>query len=585
MRHVLAPLAGTFLLAAPALADPGRPTVWFADDGVRVRRADVGSPASRGENNPIWRPGAPVRVAALRGETIALQVVVEAGSEAARGITVDVEKPADTRAERLIEHYVDVRARSRNDRRPAESLGWTPAARPPDELGEVPDALVPVAHAGAFVPYPLAVDPRRNGAVWIDLAVSETATAGVHLGRIIVRSTSHGELANVDLDLEVIGESLPYRAASFLAYYDVDQLASRFDDPLEVEPRLWQVLHAHHVDALGSLVTLDDARRLAPALSGSLFTPARGYVGPGIGAAPAAVALGAYGALGEATPDKVPRVEALARAVPPAVRDVILYAEDEDCDSPRAAAWRRLLDGSTAKSRVKVAHTCGRDPRRQNVDVAILPSTQLYPVAAAAARAAGRRVWVYNGMLPRSGPMLLDAPVTSLLADGWIASAYDVDRWFLWETTFWQDSNRGGHGPVDPFTTAESFHNADGDAALGDGLLLYPGTQRGKFASRSLGVATVFPSIRLKMLRRGIQDAGLYQLARAAAPGPARAALASVVPAALGEVPLDAPTKWATSNAAYAAARGRLRDIIRPKAALAPRTKPTPQKPAGEKKG
>ncbi len=38
----------------------------------------------------------------------------------------------------------------------------------------------------------------------------------------------------------------------------------------------------------------------------------------------------------------------------------------------------------------------------------------------------------------------------------------------------------GGHGAVDPFTTAESFHNADGDASLLDGLLVFLGRYAGR---------------------------------------------------------------------------------------------------------
>src|SRR5262249_46721972 len=138
------------------------------------------------------------------------------------------------------------------------------------------------------------------------------------------------------------------------------------------------------------------------------------------------------------------------------------------------------------------------------------------PRAANAARSQGKLVWVYNGALPRTGTLLLDADPTSLRASAWIAARHSVDRWFYWETTFWNDGNRGGHGPIDPFVTAENFHNHHGDASLGDGLLLYPGAQTGAFALHSFGFAGLLPSIRLKNLRRGIQDAGIYALARAA---------------------------------------------------------------------
>ena len=74
---------------------------------------------------------------------------------------------------------------------------------------------------------------------------------------------------------------------------EVRMLAGRIGDGPPAERQLWQLLHRHHVDALGSLASPADADRLRPALDGSLFTPAEGYTGPGEGVAPAAVALGA----------------------------------------------------------------------------------------------------------------------------------------------------------------------------------------------------------------------------------------------------------------------------------------------------
>src|SRR5262249_46482699 len=160
-------------------------------------------------------------------------------------------------------------------------------------------------------------------------------------------------------------------------------------------------------------------------------------------------------------------------------------------------------------------------------------------------------VWVYNGAMPRAGTLLLDAEPVSLRVDGWIAATRPVGRWFLWETTFWSDDNRGGRGPVDPFTKVESFHNNHGDVALLDGLLVYPGTQVGAFASRSLGFPGVFPSIRLKNLRRGIEDAGYFALARANNPAEADAIARRLVPRALDEASQADPPAWPKDGAAF----------------------------------
>src|SRR5690606_31082350 len=114
--------------------------------------------------------------------------------------------------------------------------------------------------------------------------------------------------------------------------------------------------------------------------------------------------------------------------------------------------------------------------------------------------------------LPRTGSFLSDGWFISLRANGWIQAHHDIERWFYWESTFWNDDNRGGHGPYDPWATAETFHNDDDDHCNGDGVLVYPGKQK---RGLDLGLEGVTPSMRLKQWRRGIQDAGYLKLAAA----------------------------------------------------------------------
>ncbi|WP_437969878.1 hypothetical protein WMF04_11530 [Sorangium sp. So ce260] len=575
---------------AAAEGQPERALVWVADDGTRVRREDVGLPLSRGEGNALFRPGEPIRLGALRAEVVAFQVIVEAGAEPVRGVTVELSglapaagagappaapqqqdqapagaAPAQAIAiDRFVEHYVEIKERSRNDQRPLESLGWSPAARPPDDrhLGFLPDALIPVELAPPWAPYPLEVGARETRAVWVDLHVPEGAAPGLHEGKLVVRSASHGELASLELRLDVAPATLPYGPVDFIAFYEADRVAERVGDGSAVEQQLWQLLHEHHVDGFASVRSPAEVERLRPAIDGSLYTRERGYLGPGQGVPPGAVALGAYGGFGDPKEETLRRVEAVAELLPP-VDDVMLYAVDEQCESPRGPGWRRLVRGSRLSSRILVGHSCGEvHPQQQDVDLVLTPANRFDSVWARAAREAGKRLWVYNGALPRTGTFMIDAPLTGLMADGWIAATHEVGRWFLWETAFWHDGNRGGKGPVDPFTVAENFHNRDGDACLGDGMLLYPGTQRGRFASRSVGFPGVFPSMRLKSLRRGIQDAGYIALARSASPGAVDALVKEVIPAALDEALDTSPAAWSSDGAPFFEGRAALRALI-----------------------
>ena len=165
-------------------------------------------------------------------------------------------------------------------------------------------------------------------------------------------------------------------------------------------------------------------------------------------------------------------------------------------------------------------------------------------------------------MLPYSGAPVLDVPPTSLTVNGWIAASFDVGRWFYWETVFWEDHNRGGRGPTDVFVNPETFHNADGDTSLYDGMLVYPGRMPASVGPHDLGFDGVAPSLRLKALRRGIEDAGLVALAAQVDPVATDAVVRRIVPRALDEVTSRDRTALELDADALAAARRELHGLI-----------------------
>jgi hypothetical protein len=430
-----------------------------------------------------------------------------------------------------------------------------------------------------------AVPARQSSLFWIDVEVPAEARAG---GYRASGSLSTGEgmvLCRFQIQLQVLAALLPYRATSVFIFYESDRLQSRLGSRAVAEPQLWQLLHAHHIDALPPLADARDLARLHDALDGSLFRaprpgasdlPRGAYQGPGAGVAPGVVALGAYGILGPPGRASLAAVEQMLAGLPaPATGDapdVFLYAIDESCASPLAGDWQRALAARPASARrLLVGQTCNDPIDQQPVDVALVSADSFTRALPGLARAAGRRAWIYNGFLPRTGTLLLDADPRGLTANGWIAAVMGIERWFYWESIFWDDDNRGGRGAIDPFTTAENFHNADGDAALGDGLLLYPGRQTGRFAARSPGADGVLPSIRLKFLRRGIQDAGLIALAARERPAETATIIAQVLPAALDEARLDRPASWESAPLGLAEGRAALRALI---------TRPDPIAPA-----
>jgi Glycoside hydrolase 123, catalytic domain len=576
----------TALLLSVAARGHAAPRVFVVDDGEKVKRDALDLPFATGADNPVWRPGDAARLFALRDETVALQVVVQADA-ALDGVTVTLERlvgpggatlanapdagdPArlDARViERFVEHFVYV-ARASATKSTAESLGWAAGSGPPPRAwtGWVPDALIPVELAPSWAPYPLRIARATNGVVWIDITVPREQRPGVYRGDVVVAAAG-ATLATLPVELEVLDRALPDRAVRTMLFYDRAELDPRLGGSDVAETRLWQLFRRHRVTPLHDVRSAGALAAHLPALDGSLYTAARGYGGPGAGAGDGVLALGAYGKL---APDaaSLRAVEAIADALAArgvlASTDVFVYAADEECASPRGAAWKSLLASSANANarRVRVAWTCSEPPASQPVDVPIVLASAYDVRAAAAARAAGKEVWIYNGVRPRTGAFLLDDDAVSPRVNGWIAGAFGVQRWFYWESTFWYDDNRGGRGLFDPFVEAETFHNVHGDECQGDGVLVYPGTQR-EFAMRSLGFDGVLPSIRLKNWRRGIEDAGYLELARAIDAPAADAIVHALLPSVLAAATPGDPPSWPARGRGFFEARRELAALLR----------------------
>ncbi len=551
------------------------PAVWVIDDGEKIRQDATSTPYARGEGNPVWRPGEAARLFAMRSESVALQVVVQADEATLLAATVDVSplvsfsagsdgaeiaEPrigADEAArvvgrpiERFVEWFVPVR-RASGGPTPGESLGWSVGAAPAAGawVGPVPDALVPVELAGGA--YPMRVAPRSNGIVWIDVNVPVDQPPGTYRGTLAVRDGGR-PLAAIPLELTVAAARLPDTPGRALLYYDPEELARRVG--AGAEPQLWKLLHAHRIEPLHDVRTAADVARRRAALDGSLYVPSAGYLGPARGIGDGVLCLGAYGGLGD--PDAATLAalaDAVAAAALPASTSVVLYADDERCSSPRGAGWSALVRsaGDRNVNRVRVGWTCADDPGAQPVDIPMLEAEDYD--AARAARARGKEVWIYNGVMPRTGTFLLDASAVSPRVNGWIGEMFGIPRWMYWESTYWY--GRHGKTPIDPFVDAESFHGDHGDWANGDGVLLYPGRQIDGYAGHSFGAEAVLPSIRLKNWRRGLEDAAYLRLAREHDPARADAIARALVPSALRG---GGAASWSTHGQAFFEARRAL---------------------------
>ena len=156
--------------------------------------------------------------------------------------------------------------------------------------------------------------------------------------------------------------------------------------------------------------------------------------------------------------------------------------------------------------------------------------------------------FTYNGRPPEAGSMILDTDGVALRSWGWIAYRYGIELWYAWEGLYFSDRYNGG-GPTSVFDQAITFderRRGGKDFGNGDGVLAYPGA---------------LPSLRLKALRRGLQDRLLLlQLERCGGGEQARAIAERLLPRALGEA--GQTPSWPSDEPPWEAARERVFDAI-----------------------
>ena len=203
------------------------------------------------------------------------------------------------------------------------------------------------------------------------------------------------------------------------------------------------------------------------------------------------------------------------------------------CQIVRAASAGRVLCAVTAPPHPELDGP---------IDIYIAPSSiPTRPVS-------GARYWTYNGRPPSAGSMVLDADGGALRSWGWLAARYDLPLWHVWEMLYVRDRYNGGrerpsHLP-NPLTFDERLrHQGSDDHGNLDGLLVYPGP---------------LPSLRLKTLRRGLQDRVLLRALAAKDPAAAAALLQPF--RGLGDA--GRSPSWPADEVGWEAAHTRLLDAL-----------------------
>src|SRR5688572_20511851 len=69
-------------------------SVWAIDDGEKIKQDTAPSALATADANPVWSPGQPIRLFAMKNETVAFQIVVRADDAPLSGVTVELDSLA-----------------------------------------------------------------------------------------------------------------------------------------------------------------------------------------------------------------------------------------------------------------------------------------------------------------------------------------------------------------------------------------------------------------------------------------------------------------------------------------------------------
>ncbi len=478
----------------------------------------------------LYGPGVEtVRVAGAANETVSFQVLVDAGDTPLEAVRVAVSDLTAADGRRVEAERIEL---FRQVPVPAELPPWAVRLGREAPDGEVYDLLVPVDAPVGGEPFDLP--PGGRLALWVDLPVPPEATAGRYAGSLTI--TAGGPLRRVErklpLQLDVWDLILPDTpAVTAVGAFDHRTLFAAFidrggepfrpvwldrDDPLireglAIMRQLMVLAHRHHLDLFDTAVRpifkrdatgairldWDDYDAIVtPYLSGSAFDDGLGvalWPAPWYDGWPNADHYGGietdlYRATAEGLIERT--VEHFAAGghsdrlvfypirTPPVAGD---YARLATLAEP----IRRLAPDVAILSRLPLdppseSGLAPPDDLAALVDLTAPPGHWLRPSGEASPDAA--RAYLAPGDPPYVPPTDRLASPADLRALGWLAMRTDGRGLFWPDVLAW-------------------------DAAAGEAAgLFYPGT--------SAGLEQVLPSLRLKRLRRGLEDAAWIRLLR-----------------------------------------------------------------------
>ena len=563
--------------------------VWALGDGEKVFRNDHDQPGKNG--NYVW-DGKTIHLKGLFNEVLAFQVIAETGDSAAKGIELSLDAlvnkpsgdvigantlkygPAGT-IEIFTEHYLHVK-----DSTPPNWYYGSPAAAPKKMKGWIPDALIPTDATPGLGGFPVAIEANQNQGFWIDIHLprdQKNFTAGVYKTK--VQLWQQGKLIKeIPLEVTLLPQYIPDENVSTVWLFTED-VYKYFPgvSKQEVDKMLKFEGHRHRIDVVGGFdvnqtsFTHDSMNNYKPWLDGAAYTPANGYHGVGEGVGEKIFPIGMYASpvMGN-TKDQVQQQSDLwvAWFKKNAPGTTYFWYLIDEPDSTKYAwikersGWIKSNPGvgkylpvfTTTAYKKELANAIDIWAGYDGVDLGELP----------AIRKKGGDHWFYNGNRPRYGSIILEGTAVDFRVNSWILYKYGINTWFIWNGTHWQHNGQGPkrHLHQNIFSNPLTFINDNMEYGNGDGIIFYPGHMP-FYPEEDRGINGIIPSIRLKNIRRGQQDALIMQMAAKKVGREKVINLVNkVVPKALSEVSMKDAVQWSQRGDDYDKVRDELLELL-----------------------
>ncbi|MBF0433339.1 MAG: DUF4091 domain-containing protein [Fibrobacteria bacterium] len=471
---------------------------------------------------------------------------------------------------------------------------------------------------------PFSIAPDSNQSIWIDIFIPKTALAGEYTGTISIYQGTN--VTSIPVQLSIKAFTLPDipTAKTMVHGGNIRHTSLRYVDDLwpnpgspeyekmeEISIRHAQIGHRHKISLLRCDASTPQnlTSEAKDQLTGELFTSERGYDGPGIGTGVNVLSIGTYGSwrsdwFADASTEEEER-QAMWENADAWVNwftsqniqtptEYFLYLIDESTDYEQTEKWAGWLKSNPGPGKALKSFATIRAPaaisETPSLNIASCWSSRDVlgiwdSVATHFISNPDKKLHFYNGARKERGSFATEDEGISLRVTAWAQFKKKIDRWFFWHATYYNDS-QSGSGQTNVFRSARTYgvddHLQIDDAARGrtgwnysngDGVLLYPGTDI-QFPEDNYGVNGPFASLRLKLWRRGIQDADYLALASSINPTQTEAIINRIIPKVLweygaGEVSSQEDPTWVKYDISWSydpdvweTARLELADII-----------------------